>query len=192
MNKNKEKIQTMFGWLFQPWTDANDDSYASQKTGSGSTGISLIWDWDAGTPSGDLPFKYIPRTIKDIFRVKKNYSLISKLKTVNTMCIKPLLRRQLHWTSNFGSCNGGEFYTFDWLTLKVNYSNSSWAFDTYQQTNFYERYIWDKNFRVVRSEYFYHGIAEKRRREISEDEHDLGVEKLQREYEERMEDYDDE
>ena len=180
----------MFGWLFQPWTDANDDSYASQKTGSGSTGISLIWDWDAGTPSGDLPFKYIPRTIKDIFRVKKNYSLISKLKTVNTMCIKPLLRRKIHWCSNFGSGTGGEFYSLDWFTLKVSYSNSDWAFDTYQQTNFYERYIWEKNFRVVRSKYFYHGWAE--HREISEDEHDLGVEKLQREYEERMEDYDDE
>ena len=184
MNKNKEKIQTMFGWMSKAWTDANDDSYASHKLDSGSTGINTIWDWDAGTPAGDLPFKYIPRTIKDIFRVKKNYSLISKLKTVNTMCIKPLLRREIHWCSNFGSCNGGEFYTFDWLTLKVSYHNSSWAFDTYQQTNFFERYIWDKKFRVVRSEYYYHDIAE--HREISEDEHDLGVEKMQREYEEDM------
>jgi len=186
---NKKKSEQMFGWLFKPWTTANDDSYASQKLDNNTTSINTIWDWDVGTPAGDLPFKYIPRTIKDIFRVKKNYSLISKLKTVNTMCIKPLLRREIHWCSNFGSCNGGEFYTFDWLTLKVSYHNSSWSFDTYQQTKFYERYIWDKEFRVVRSEYYYHGIAE--HKEISEDEHDLGVEKRQREYEEDMEGYDD-
>ena len=189
MNNTKEKIQTMFGWLFKPWATANDDSYASQKLDNNTTSINTIWDWHVGTPSGDLPFKYIPITIKDIFRVKKNYSLISKLKTINTMCIKPLLRRQLHWTSSFGSCTGAEFYSLDWLTLKVSYSNSSWVCDTYQQTNFYERYIWEKNFRLVRSKYFYHDIADQK--EISEREHDLGVEKLQREYEENMEVYDD-
>ena len=190
MLNKKDKIQTMFGRLFKPWNTANDDSYASQKLDNNTKSISLIWDWDVGTPSGELPFKYIPKTINDIFRIKKNYSLISKLKTVYTMCIKPFLRRQIHWTSNFGSCNGGEFYTFDWLTLKVNYSNSSWAFDTYQQTNFYERYLWEKKFRLVRSKYFNHDLDGSK--EISEREHDLGVEKLQREYEERMEDYDDE
>lgn len=186
---NKKKPEQMFGWLFKPWTTANDDSYASQKLDNNTKAISMVWDWHVGTPSEDLPFKYIPITIKDIFRVKKNYSLISKLKTINTMCIKPLLRRQLHWISNFGSCTGGEFYSLDWLTLKVSYRNSSWVCDTYQQTNFYERYIWEKNFRLVRSKYFYHDIADQK--EISEREHDLGVEKLQREYEENMEAYDD-
>jgi len=187
---NKKKPEQMFGWLFKPWTTANDDSYASQKLDNNTKAISMVWDWHVGTPSEDLPFKYIHITIKDIFRVKKNYSLISKLKTINTMCIKPLLRRQLHWISNFGSCTGGEFYSLDWLILKVSYSNSSWVCDTYQQTNFYERYIWEKNFRLVRSKYFYHDIADQK--EISEREHDLGVEKLQREYEENMEAYDDE
>ena len=70
MNNTKEKIQTMFGWLFKPWATANDDSYASQKLDNNTTSINTIWDWDVGTPSGDLPFKYIPITIKDIFRVK--------------------------------------------------------------------------------------------------------------------------
>ena len=187
--KEKEKIQTMFGWLFKPWTTANDDSYATQKLDNNTKSISLIWDWDVGTRSGELPFKNVPKTIKDIFETKKNYSLISKLKTVHTMCIKPFLRRQLHWTSNFGSCQGGEFYMLDWFTLKVSYHNSSWVCDTYQKTNFYERYLWQKNFRLVRSKYFYHDIADQK--EISEREHDQGVEKLQRVYEENIEVYDD-
>ena len=184
MLKHKYKNLNLFGLVFSYWKKANDSSYSENNKS-----ITLIWDWDAGTPAGELPFKYIPRTIKDIFRVKKNYSLISKIKTVNTMCIKPLLRRQLHWTSNFGSYQGGEFYMFDWFTLKVSYHNSSWVCDTYQQTNFYERYLWENNFRLVKSKHFYHDIVDQK--EISEREHDLGVEKLQREYEENMEAYDD-
>ena len=49
--KEKEKIQTMFGWLFKPWTTANDDSYATQKLDNNTKSISLIWDWDVGTRS---------------------------------------------------------------------------------------------------------------------------------------------
>ncbi len=151
----------MYGWLLSYWKNANDSSYAETKHGidPNITGIHLIWDWTAGTRGEELPFKNIPKTIKDIWSVKKNYPLISKIKTMYRMCIEPLCRREVHWTTEFGSAQGENFFTFDWLTLKIKYKNSSWTADTFQEEKFYERYLWQKKFRNYKTRFFKHDLG---------------------------------
>ena len=152
MFNTKEKSKQMFGWLSSIWTNADDDYCAKEKKGD-ITYLDSIWLWNLGTKDGELPFKNIPITIKDIFKVKKKYSLISKLKTTYRYCIEPLLRREIHW--EVGGM-GTTFYSFDWLTLKVKYFHSDWYFDTWQNKNWYERYIWEDNFRKVKSKFYCH------------------------------------
>ena len=103
--------------------------------------------------NGPLLLICIPNT--SLLSLKK-YSLISKLKTTYRYCIKPLLRREIHW--EVGGM-GTSFYSFDWLTLKVKYFHSDWYFDTWQNKNFYERYIWQDNFRKVKSKFYCHDLG---------------------------------
>ena len=166
----KKKTLSSLEWLYSFWLDANDSCCAKEEHGidPSITGIHMIWDWSVGTRREELPFKNIPITIKDIWRVKKNYSLISKIKTMYRMCIEPLCRREVHWTTEFGSSQGANFFTFDWLTLKIRYENSTWTADTFQEEKFYERYLWQKKFRNYKTKFFKHCLSEKHPIEMNE------------------------
>ncbi len=151
----------MYGWLRSLWVDAHDDSCAEEyNKAENVTYVTTVWDWQVGTPAGELPFKYILKTLIDIWRVKKNYSLFSKIKTAYNMCVEPLCRRKIYWDSDFGS-GSGKFYHFDWLTFKIDYKQSQWTASHFEEKKFFERYIWQKEFRKVKSRYFIHDIAGK-------------------------------
>lgn len=159
MNNIKRNANQMFGWLRSLWTNVHDDDCAEEyNKAEDVTYVTTIWNWECGTPAGELPFKYIPKTLIDIWRVKKKYSLISKIKTTYNMCVEPLLRRKIYWDSEFGSGHG-KFYTFDWLTFKIEYSTSLWTASHFEEKRFFERYIWQKEFRKIKSRYLIHDIA---------------------------------
>jgi|TARA_R100001163_G_scaffold62706_2_gene53747 hypothetical protein len=108
------------------------------------------WDWECGHNDYSLPYKSMPKTMLSI--LKKDWSLRNKINEIYRSCIKPACQSRITWTS--GGSGNMVFHSFDWKTLKQSYSYSSWLRDRYQSKYTYEKSIFDKEYKLVDSQYF--------------------------------------